>query len=179
VWVQPATAELSNVLRRSSSNGIGPGAVTAGGAKTGASAPSAAGDDDDSDEDDVPLSSIAAKTSPLAKPATSPLADFVVDLPTEEGWGVYEGEETCKAASAALDDRGLRERALKAELNTFVAQVAARREMRSREAERARIERERNEREIAAASAAASAAATAAASAAAAAAASLQLFPQN
>ena len=185
VWVQPPTAELINVVRRpphghtSGTNGVGGGA---GGAVRGdptAAAPTG-GDDDDSDDDDVPLSSIAAKASPMAKPSASPLAPTQpVDVPVEDGWALYEGENTCRAATDALDDRGIRERALKAEMHTRVDHVAARREMRTREAERARVERERNAREIAAASAAASAAANAAASAAAAAAASLQLYPQS
>ena len=155
LWVQPATAELSRVIRE---------APALPAKEEGAVNEEAAGggdDDDDDDDDDVPLASraklfkesgdeAAAGGTPKT-PAERPFVPMAIEVPEGDEWARHVGEASCEAVKAALDDRAARERALAGELKQHLAALAARRDLRVRNAEAALLERERAAKAAAAA----------------------------
>ena len=122
-------------------------------------------DDDDDDDDDVPLASraklfkeggdeAAAGGTPKT-PAERPFVPMAIEVPEGDEWARHVGEASCEAVKAALDDRAARERALAGELKQHLAALAARRDLRVRNAEAALLERERAAKAAAAQEAAA------------------------
>ena len=151
LWVQPATSELTHVLRTSidsgshGGNGAGKalGECDAGDEKV--MEKQSVGGDGDSSDDDVPLSQKASAlklASPLAAPfeATAaagngeglpppPPPVLELEVPVEPAWTRHVGEEAWTALRASLDPRGQRERRLRNELQDTHRTLLARREL--------------------------------------------------